>query len=482
MSRRKILNYLRKQIDTAAGLMREQAAEADGKPYPLRPTQNVIKEAIEAFLERRPGADRWWVMPGLRGVGKTTLLAQTYLQLAPKKDEVNLLYLPLDEAAAAGLKLIDILEVYQAEILGDHFENAKKPTFIFIDETQLDAGWALALKSVYDRSRLLFLFCTGSSALNLQMDANVAGRRARIETLHPLSFVEFQLLHHGRQIDEALRQNLVESFYMSPGADEAYQALKVLRPDVNRRYANCKPGSLSAYLQYGSLPFALERSKTLLYRDIRTIINKVLDSDLRAWRSFSASSLTAMPRLLHILATSSDVVSLPKLSQALDISRPQLIQILDALVKAELLIKIPAYGQGSFSSSRRPSKYAFTSTAVRASHFNLTGDMGASEKRRGQLLEDAAALHYRREFITTGLGSLSYPYHGKQARQCDFVLQMGERRLAIEVGLGEKRPDQAASSMRQIKCDYGLVFSQTGLSLDKARNTVMVPLEYFLLA
>ena len=484
MKQQKVLNYLRKQLDTAPKVMHQHATGVNDTAYPLRPTQKTIKTAVEEFLQQ-PDNGRWWVVPGLRGVGKTTLLAQTYLQLASeisKGLEANLLYLSLDETVISGFSLSEILEVYQTDILGDHFENLNKPTFIFIDETQADADWALTLKTVYDRSRWVFLLCTGSSALHLQMDANVAGRRARIETLHPLSFVEFQLLAYQQPIDEALQQQLAESIYTSSNAGEVYNRLKNLRPDINRYHATCKPNSLSNYLHYGTLPFALNRSEALLYRDVRTIVDKVLNMDLRKWQNFNTSSLAVMPHLLNILATSGDVISLAKLSQTLAMSRPQLLQILDAFVKAELLIKVSAHGRGPLTASRRPAKYIFTSAAVRAAFFDLTGDIDTGLSRRGQLLEDVAGLHYYREFVATGKGTLSYSYHKHGERQCDFVLQIGNQKsIAIEFGLGEKSTEQVASVMQKIKCQYGLVFSQNKLGFDQTKDIVTVPLDYFFL-
>ena len=484
MDRQRIINYLRKQSDTAGEIMLGYATDNGEKKHPLRPAQKMVGNAAATFL-RRGDVDRWWVMPGLRGVGKTTLLAQTYLRLAGEIStgrRAHLLWLTLDETAVSGFKLVDILEIYQTEILGDYFEKINEPVFIFIDEAQADSGWAAVLKTVYDRARCIFILCTGSSALHLQMDANVAGRRARIQTLHPLSFQEFQLLAYRREVDNKLSRQLAESFYGATDSREVLANLKKLRPAINRYWTGCKPDSLSAYLRYGTLPFALGHSKALLYRDIQTIVDKILNIDLRSWQSFSAASLTAMPRLLDILAIAGDVVSLPKLSQALDISRPQLTQILDSLVKAELLIKVPAYGRGPLSASRRPAKYLFTSAAVRASYFSLAGDVGVEQRRRGQLLEDIAGLHYYREFITTGLGSLTYPGGNTTEGQCDFILQIGNHKtIAVEFGLGDKDTGQVVTTMKKIKCSYGLVFSQGAAGLNRRQDIVKVPLDYFLL-
>ena len=425
--------------------------------------------------------DRWWVIPGLRGVGKTTILAQTYLQAVEHGQDINLLYVSLDEAAIAGANLADVLSVYQEEILGDYFENLKKPTLILVDEAQADPAWAQVLKTVYDRSRRVFMLCSGSSALHLQMDANVAGRRARIETMYPLSFAEYQLLANQRKIDERLREQLMQALYDSASAGEVYHCLKTLKADVNRCYAASKPLDLPFYLEYGTMPLAIQRQRALLQKDIQTTIDKVVNVDLRSWRDFSAATLSAVPRLLSLLASSGDVVGLPKLSQALGISRQQLISIMDVLVKAGILIKIPAYGGSPFSSSRRPAKYTFTSAAIRSSYLGFTGEPTADGRRRGQLLEDVAGLHYQREFVGVGKGSLAHHY-SKAGGHCDFILQIGNhKRIALEFGLGNKGVGQTAATMKKVKCQYGLVFSKSELRLDGQQDIVSIPLDYFLL-
>ena len=481
----KILDYIKKQLRTAAGVMQGYAFDNNGLKHPLRLLQKDISQAIADFLSGTRDLDRWWIMPGLRGVGKTTLLAQTYLQLnssiTNKDNSAYLLYLPLDETVVSGFKLADILEVYQKEILGDYFENITKPVLIFTDETQADTTWALTLKTVYDRSKKVFIFSTGSSALHLQMDASVAGRRSRIKRLHPLSYTEFQMLAEKKLINQDLGKQLREAFYMSSGATEVYERLKKLRSLVNNYQVSCKANSLSNYLKFGTLPFTLKHSKNLLYQDIRTIVDKVIYTDLRTFQNFSTDSLTVIPRLINILALAGDVVSSFKLGQALGVSRPQLSQMLAALVKAEILIKIPAYGKGAFSGSRRPVRYVFTSAAVRAAYLDMAGS-DVLQNKQGSLLEDIVSLHYYRDFINTGKGRLSYFYQKGGQRQCDFLLQIGlEKNIPLEFGLGVKGLGQVAAIMNKVKCQYGLVFSKGPLELDKSLGIVKIPLDYFLL-
>ena len=474
-----ILNYLRRQINVTPQLLQDIIGSGDTL-LPKRLLQQQIESHIDNFLKNQT-KNRWIVIPGLRGVGKTTILAQTYLYLHNSNHQINLLYLSLDEMMPRKYDLLQILEIYEHHILGDYFENLKIPTFIFIDEIQSDNQWALALKAIYDRSKLVFFICSGSSALHLQMDANIAGRRARIETLYPLNFNEFQLLDKQLAINHDLSKQLKNIIYYSETAQAVYDQLTKIKALVNRASTNYNIPSLSNYLQKGTLPIFLNNDPLiLLYKDVRGIMDKIIHIDLRNLQNFNTLSLTSINELLHILATSSDIVSLTKLSQSLGLSKVNLINIFNTLIKAEVLIKIPSLGN-KINSSRRPVKYLFTSATIRASYFDLTEDTN-NLKHQGFLLEDIAGLHYYKEFTSQGRGKLFYYYSKDNQKFCDFILRIvNSQKIAIEFGLGNKNNIQVINSMKRVNCKYGLVFSKTSLSLDIENNIVSIPLEYFLL-
>ena len=93
-------------------------------------------------------------------------------------------------------------------------------------------------------------------------------------------------------------------------------------------------------------------------------------------------------------------------------------------------------------------------------------------------LEDIAALYYHRQFIANYRGALS---HRRGDRQADFILQIkAGNRLALEFGWGQKTARQLETTMKTIKCQYGLVFSNSTLELIDNKY-VKVPLDYFFL-
>jgi len=95
-----------------------------------------------------------------------------------------------------GADLCSVFDEHQ-KILGVPFEKLDRNLFIFIDEIHFDKRWAVALKTIYDRSKRIFVvFCTGSSALSLQGTTDLA-RRVVFEKLYPMNFTEYMLLKTG---------------------------------------------------------------------------------------------------------------------------------------------------------------------------------------------------------------------------------------------------------------------------------------------
>lgn len=477
-----LLTYLQNQIATANDFIKQFTLDSWGNDLPARDLKGVIDEHVSGFLRQRSSATvRWVTIPGLRGVGKTTLLAQVYAGLSKDGDRANLLYISLDMVVnMLNSNLYEALNVYE-QILGCRLIEADKPVFLFIDEVQADEKWAVTLKStVYDKTKNVFILCTGSSATNLQMNADIAGRRALIEKLYPLSFAEYQLLAKGRsRLDLDLRTSLLSSLYYATDAADASHRLSQLTSKVNQQWVEYDRSSLLHYLRLGNLPVAISQSEHNTYQSLRSMVDKIIDTDLRIFKRFDSGSLTAIRRLLFALAEAGDVISLTKLADITGVSAPRLHGLLDALVQAELLIKIPAYGNYA-ASSRKPARYQFASPAIRSLHYDMVGHK-LLDNRRGPLLEDAAALHYNRDLVVRSKGMPTHYYDKKQPGHCDFLLIMADgRKIAVEVGLGRKNTAQVERTIKQTNAAYGLVFADVPLS-QSAANVLTVPLDYFFL-
>ncbi len=472
------VDYVQNQIAQASHRLRGHVTSPMGETYPQRHIYKKLEKYLQDFIDRKT-EQRWIVVPGLRGIGKTTVFSQLYLNLIPRYDVLRILYVSLDEGVGLlNSNLAEVLEAYES-ILGQSFERLQEPVFIFVDEVQYDAKWGLTLKSLYDRSKKVFIFCTGSSAVSLQTNPDIA-RRVVMEKLYPLSFPEYQMLRHGICPTQDLKDKLIQAVYTSIDTKEAFKNLKILEKEVIQYWSRVDKLEIQQYLMSGTLPFALQfNNSNQIYESINTLLDKIILKDIESLKSFDSRTLQSIKRLLFLLADANDVLSASKLPNLIGMDSVITIQsVLSVLEQAELLIRISPYGSKK-NTINKPNKYLFMTPAIRMALLGIVGKEATFQTRQGRLMEDTAALHFNREFVGTGLANLSYdPAQGG----ADFILQIANRReIVVEIGIGEKDTTQVSNTMQKIKCDYGVLISEGKLAHYEEKNIVCLPLPYFLL-
>lgn len=473
-----VINYIQNQIAQAPHRLRGHITDPAGKPYPQRYIYKKLEKHLNDFLSAQT-EHRWILVPGLRGIGKTTVLSQLFLTLLSNYDVIRILYVSLDEVTGLlNSNLLEILESYES-ILGEKFERLNKPVFLFVDEVQYDPKWGITLKSLYDRTKQVFIFCTGSSAVSLQTNADVQ-RRVIMEKLYPLSFSEYQMLCHGIYPAKGLKQRIKQAIYFSSHSREAYDSLAALKKEVIQYWTRVDKMEIQQYLMLGTLPFALQYSNdTQVYEAISGLLDKIILKDIENLKSFDFQTLQSIKRLLFLLADSGDVLSVSKLPRLTGIESTITVQrVLLVLEQAELLIRVLPYGSHKRKLTK-PSKYLFISPAIRMALLGIVGKEATFHTRMGKLLEDMAAMHFSREFVSQGSGTLSYDAVQGGA---DFILQIGNKKqIAIEIGMGKKGLSQAKKTMERIQCDYGIVIGDGNLIHSEPDNIVYLPTTFFLL-
>jgi len=168
-----LIPYIYARLGEAPAISKDYI-EKDGVPYNYRTAFYGIKKYIDDFIVG-DDENRFLVMPGLRGVGKTTIMLQIYDYLLNGKGIENdrILYLNADELKLfleAGIK--DIIPVYVEEIHKTSMPHLEERIFILIDEAHYDENWSLTGKIVYDQTRKIFMLFTGSSALSLEINVD----------------------------------------------------------------------------------------------------------------------------------------------------------------------------------------------------------------------------------------------------------------------------------------------------------------------
>lgn len=486
MAQEQINQYIQNQLSRAPSLLRGLTHDETGNEYITRNIFIRAQKHINDFLGGKKEV-RIVCIPGLRGVGKTTLLAQLFAKLYPKY-QGEMLYISVDQIVnILRSDLYTALEEYQ-KIIGTSFEKLDKDIFLLIDEVHFDKNWPSVLKSVYDKSKRVFVICTGSSAISLQSTTDIA-RRIIFEKLYPMNFEEYILLKtktlssKGKGVTtkypiKGLKEKIKSALFYSDNAESCYQTLGTLQKDVTAYWRDVDSMEISKYLKFDTMPFALRiddenKSQALM----NELIDRVIEKDLLELDKFSSETIEKIKNILLMIASSQEV-SITSLAKNLtDISQNTLIDIFAALEKAEMIIRVHPYGS-VFKKVRKPSKYYFMTPAIRYTLLSIVEGAAAFERHKGKYLEDVAALYLYREF---GRQLISPIYYDSARGGADFIWHVGEKKIVMEVGFGDKEAEQAEASLEKIQGSYGLVVSKGKLELLHDKNIVKVPLQYFLL-
>src|SRR3990167_7440826 len=162
--RQEALNYVQNQLVRAEARLEGYLKNPTGERNNTRNIIVKIRQYYKGFLGGTSD-QRWVIMPGLRGVGKTTVMAQTFFEVLAEFKKMGLsknhaMFVSLDDVVEnLGTSLQEIMEAYEL-VLGVAFEKQQKPILLFIDEAQYDPKWGVVLKTLFDKSRHIFIFFT----------------------------------------------------------------------------------------------------------------------------------------------------------------------------------------------------------------------------------------------------------------------------------------------------------------------------------
>jgi len=469
-----LVQYLQQQIRTSDERLKRFTHSVAGRKYPSRFMFVKLKQYIEGFINKTSD-NKMVVIPGFRGVGKTTLVAQTCTKY--KNEGYRVLFLSVEDANNLfNVGVMELMLAYE-NILGKNLESIEEPILIFLDEIQSDPKWAITLKSLYEKTSNIFFCCTGSSAIVLQTTNDLA-RRAVFERMPPMCFTEYQMIKNNIFPINGLKDKIRKAVYFSNDSKDVYDDLVRLQPSVNQYWAKVNRTDIREYLSYGTLPFSfIMPNETAVYDSISLLIDKIVRLDMPTLGSFDANTLGVVKRILFAIAEN-DTTSLNLLEEKFKINRLTIANILEALGKAELLIDVPAYGS-NMTAAKKPHKYLFMTPAIRMSFFYFTGQESTYFTRQGKLLEDSVGSHLYREFILRDQGAMRYDSAQGGA---DFILQiLNKKQIIIEVGMGEKDKKQIINSSKKINSDYNLIFSSSELKVDQDLKIVSIPLDYYFL-
>ena len=453
-----LLRYVYAKLNEAPKLS-EMYTKVGGKTLKYRRVFFRLKKYVDEFLGGNKTDNRFVVLPGLRGVGKTTLLFQIYEYIEKKGIKRDcILYIPADELVSffgAGLK--DVIDVFIREIQETSLPMLDKKIFIMIDEAHYDRNWSQVGKIIYDQSKNVFTIFTGSSALGIEMGVDAA-RRAKKEAVFPLNFSEYLTLKHDffppRGTAESLK-NLIFKYnrYFAETAIKKESEMK-------RRFLNLErpiEKEWKDFLYYGGFPFGIHSNQIDTYERIFAMVDRVIEKDVFSLKTFNTETRNTISRILMFLSLqkpggTSDV----KLAERLETSSSLVRSILEMLEKTHLIFSVRPYG-GAGKIIRKPWKYYFLSPSVNAALKYKFGMLDRSDRIvQGILTENLVASYFMRLKETTGM-PIGIFYDAEKGG-VDFLLQVGdETMIPVEVGIGKKKEDQLKDAISRYNSPYGII-------------------------
>lgn len=128
-------------------------------------------------------------LSGLRGVGKTTLMWQLAKEIFDHYSQ-DIYFFDTKELTQYEIKLVELFSKFETTILKKSFRKLDKPLILLFDEVHDAENWSKSLKILYGKNKRIFIICTGSSALLLDTNPDLATLWDLIH-IYPFSFSEF---------------------------------------------------------------------------------------------------------------------------------------------------------------------------------------------------------------------------------------------------------------------------------------------------
>jgi len=490
MNEEKLENFYKNWLKNLPKLSEGYIYDNNKNLHPTRYIFSYFKKLINNFLTDKINEfEKIVLLPGIRGVGKTTLLMQIYRIekfLNPNNDwDVRLLknlskldyrfYFDVSKLHFEQITLNEFFKFFE-KVNNFNFVSLDKKIILLLDEVHFDENWSLFFKVLFDNikgHKNLLVIATGSSALNLKISADLI-RRATLYELFPMKFNEYLILKHSIYPVKNLSEYLKESLFNSKNAKEVFTKLKNKQLEVDRFFVNLPPDCEDDFFKNGGFPFVARlQNEVEIIERIKNVINGIITKDILTLKRFKTETISKINDLIYLLANS-DLISYEKLLNTLRIDNIRtLTALVDVLMMSGILIKVKGYGK-TYGSTRKTPKYLFITPSLRNAVLGGIFIQGIEGKK----LEDYFALIFEKDLNKKLSYSLSYDTAEGGA---DFILTLNDRsNIVIEVGFNKEEAKQVEFTMKKVKSRYGLVFGSTKLEL--VNNSILkIPLRFLML-
>ena len=476
-----ITNYINNQLNEVPLTLNRNLSSVKGIAFNKREDINILKRRIDDYLNKESD-ERFFVLPGLRGVGKTTLLLQCYEYLLKEKNisQSNLLYFSCDDLNATGeSNLKEAIEIYLKNIHNTTAALLDEPVFIFIDEAHYDKNWSLHAKILFDKSQNIFMMITGSSSLHLNYNADAA-RRLKIHDILPLNYSQHLKLKYNYtpNISEKLVSLLFE------GNVEAAQKREIQVHNELINLIEYNENDWYTYFKYGGFCSVLNKKYTEdITHELWTIISKIITNDLTPEFNLTKEAQDTVYRILVLLASQKPgEISQNKIAGNLSKSTSTINTIFNILEQTRLIFHYQAYG-GAESQSRKSWKYYIATPSLKNGINRKFGHSITNQNDyEGILLENmvASTLNNLQNTFKYEINNQFDIFYDKSNGGVDFIIQKEfNNPIPMEVGLGKKKDKQIKKFINKRNSPHGILISTRTNKIEKQDNIIYIPPKTF---
>ena len=207
-----MIKFINNEITTMPITLNNNLTHKNIRFTPRDELEDLIKHGNE-FLNGNY-QNRYFILPGLRGTGKTTILYHFYDYLLKEKNiaQNQILYLSCENLNKRfEFSILDAVECFLKYHHNTALRTLDKEIFLLIDESQYDYDWVSSGKIIHDTTNRIFIIFTGSSALDLEYNADSA-RRFLKRNINPLTYSKYLKLVYNFNA-EKLSDSLYELLF-----------------------------------------------------------------------------------------------------------------------------------------------------------------------------------------------------------------------------------------------------------------------------
>lgn len=459
----------------------EDELSYNNKKFNHRKDFSKICEYIDDFLKAK-NINRYLLMPGIRDVGKSTLLFQIYEYLLNVKNVTaqSILYLSADNLKQmCNSSIMEAITTYLDIYHNSTLESLKEPVFLLIDEAQYDKNWALTGKIIFDSTKNIFMVFSGSSALELTYNADAARRLLKFP-ITPLNYPEHLRLKYSdfkNDISPSISQLIFDK--KTDGIDEIDAKIA----NIYAGFKNYNINEWDNFLKFGGFPSTFFQKTNEITKKMMDIITRVVTIDMKNIEGLNGQTQDLTFQLLYFFALQNPgEISKGSMANHLDSNKITINKILNTLEKTQLIFQVPPF-TSSAKRTTKPSKYYFATSSLKHILSLNLGNAILEDRQAymGKLFENFVASSFFNLENKSDMVYKTYFDAGKKgARNVDFVVQRGlDNPIPIEVSYGKKDKSQIKSAIKKYKSGHGVIISNTSEKIEVDDNIIYLPPQAF---